>query len=105
MLNIYNKLHGVRRTGWNVLRKIDPLVFDEEVANNFIKFEREWNVCEVVAFSGKKLYKKYKIRLNLAGVNAILKAESFQYITHASREDSEVLLTKFRDQCMPTKTL
>ena len=45
------------------------------------------------------------ILLNLAGVDAILKAESFQYTTHESREDPEVLLTKFTEQCMPTKTL
>ena len=46
-----------------------------------------------------------KILLNLAGADAIVKAESFQYTTHEFREDPEVLLTKFRDQCMPTKTL
>ena len=45
------------------------------------------------------------ILLNLAGADAILKAESFQYTTHESREDPEVLLTKFREQCMPTKNI
>ena len=32
-----------------------------------------------------------------------LKQRAFQYTTHESREDPEVLLTKFREQCMPTK--
>ena len=39
------------------LRKIDPLVFDEEVADNFIKFEREWKVYQAAALSEKKLRK------------------------------------------------
>ena len=35
------------------LRKIDPLVFDEEVADNFIKFERKWKVYQAAALSEK----------------------------------------------------
>ena len=35
------------------LRKIDPLVFDEDVADNFIKFEREWKVYLAAALSEK----------------------------------------------------
>ena len=45
------------------------------------------------------------ILLNIAGADDILKAERFQYTTHESREDPEVLLTKFREQCMPTKNI
>ena len=43
------------------------------------------------------------ILLNLDGADAILKAESFQYTIHESREEPEALLTKFSEQCMPTK--
>ena len=53
----------------------------------------------------KKKIMQSHILLNLDGADAILKAESCQYATHESREDPEVLLTKFREQCMPTKTL
>ena len=88
------------------LRKIDPLVLDEEVADNFIQFEREWKVYQAAALSEKKTKKiQSYILLNRTGAEAILTAESFQYTTHESREDSEVLLTKFREKCMPTKIL
>ena len=87
------------------LRKIDPLVFDEEVADNFIKFEREWKIYQAAALSEKTKNIQSYILLNLAGADAILKAESFQYTTHESREDPDVLLTKFREQCMPTKNI
>ena len=79
------------------LRKIDPLVFDEEVADNFIKFEREWKIYQAVALSEKTKKIQSYILLNLAGADAILKAERFQYTTHESIEDPEVLLTKFRE--------
>ena len=36
------------------LRKNYPLVFDEEVADNFIKFEREWKVYQAAALSEEK---------------------------------------------------
>ena len=93
------------RSGIESLRKIDPLVFDEEVADNFIKFEREWKIYQAAALSEKTKKIQSYILLNLAGADAILKAESFQYTTHESREDPEVLLTKFREQCMPTKNI
>ena len=41
------------------LRTIDPLVFDEEVADICIQFEREWNVYQAAALSAKKGEKKY----------------------------------------------
>ena len=104
MFTTYNKLHGVR-SGMESLRNIYPLVFDEEVADNFIKFEREWKVYQAAALSEKTKKIQSCILLNLASADAILKAESFQYTTHESREDPEVLLTKFREQCMPTKNI
>ena len=105
MFTTYNKLHVVR-SGIKSLRKIDPLVFDEEVADNIIKFVGEWKVYQAAALLENKTKKiQSYILLNLAGADAILKAESFQYTPHESREDPEVLLTKFREQCMPTKTL
>ena len=104
MFTTYNKLHGVR-SRMESLRKIDPLVFDEEVADNLIKFERVWKVYQAAALSEKTKKIQSCILLNLAGADAILKAESFQYTTHESREDPEVLLIKFREQCMPTKNI
>ena len=45
------------------------------------------------------------ILLNLAGADAILTVESFQYATHKSWKNPEVLLTQFGEQCMPTKNI
>ena len=106
MFTTYNKLHGVR-SRMESLRKIDPLVFDEEVADNFMKLKLKENGRSIKQLPSQEKNKKIQsyILLNLAGADAILKAESFQYTTHESIEDPEVLLTKFREQCMPTKTL
>ena len=41
----------------------------------------------------------------LAGPDAILKSESFEYGNNESKEDPDVLIAKFREQCMPTKNI
>ena len=80
-------------------------VFDEEVADNLIKFEREWNVSIAADISDKTKKIQSYILLNIAGADAIHKASSFKYDIDESMEDPEMLLTKFRAQCMPTKQL
>ena len=85
------------------VRKFDPLVFDEEVTDNCIPFEREWKVYQAAAHLEKDKKIQSYILLALAGADAIIKTKSFQYTTHESREDPEVLVNKFREQCMPTK--
>ena len=59
------------------LRKMDPLVFDKEVADYFITFERECNVYQAVTLSGKKEENTIiHSAIYLAGACAILKAEN-----------------------------
>ena len=104
MSSIQQHPHGVRMAE-STLRRIQPLIFDENIADNFVNFEREWKVYQIAALSEKdKKVQEYTL-LNLAGPDAILKSESFEYGNNESKEDPDVLIAKFREQYMPTKNI
>ena len=69
---LYNHhLHGVRsKPGYTMaqgLRRIDPLVFDENIAANWEKFNREWRVYSNAGLSNASKKVKAYTFLNLAG--------------------------------------
>ena len=104
MSSIQQHPHGVRMAE-STLRRIQPLIFDENIADNFVNFEREWKVYQIAALSEKDKKVQAYTLLNLAGPDAILKSESFEYGNNESKEDPDVLIAKFREQCMPTKNI
>ena len=89
----------------STLRRIQPLIFDENIADNFVNFEREWKVYQIAALSEKDKKVQAYTLLNLAGPDAILKSESFEFGNNESKEDPDVLIAKFREQCMPTRNI
>ena len=60
---------------------------------------------QIAALSEKDKKVQAYTLMNLAGPDAILKSESFEYGDNESKEDPDVLVAKFKEQCMPTKTL
>uniref|UniRef100_A0AAV2MBL7 Polyprotein n=1 Tax=Knipowitschia caucasica TaxID=637954 RepID=A0AAV2MBL7_KNICA len=99
-------------------RRPDPLVFDENIAENWRVFEQEYDIFIAAAHSDKSARTQAYILLNLAGSEAIERERSFVYtpavrgpdvddapghiITPAeSKEDPECLKRKFRAICSP----
>lgn len=96
-------------------RRPDPLVFDENIAENWRVFEREYDIFIAAAHSDKPAKTRAYILLNIAGPDAIERERSFVYapavraagadgeiLTAAeSREDPECLKAKFREICNP----
>lgn len=95
-------------------RRPDPLIFDGNIAENWRKFELEFDIFIAAAHSEKPDKTIAYILLNLAGPEAIERERSFTYapailaadgedvITPAeSREDPECLKRKFREVCNP----
>lgn len=87
------------------LRRIDPLIFDDNIADNWRKFEKEWRIYCFAGLSDKSKKVQAYTLLNLAGSEAIDKAETFVYADGEDREDPEVLLAKFSEVCLPAKNL
>ena len=91
----------------------DPLVFDENVAEHWRKFEREYDIFIAAAHSDKPAHTRAYILLNLAGPEAIERERSFTYapavlgedgdvvVAEESREDHECLKRKFKEICNP----
>lgn len=94
-------------------RRPDPLVFDGNVAENWRKFEQEYDIFIAAAHSDKNAKTKAYILLNLAGPEAIERERSFTYAPAAmsadgvvetpaeSREDPACLKRKFKEICNP----
>ena len=94
-------------------RRPDPLVFDGNVAENWCKFEREYEIFIAASHRDKTAKTRAYIPLNLVGPKAIKREWSFTYapavmseqndaITPAeSREDPECLKKKFKEICSP----
>lgn len=99
-------------------RRPDPLVFDENIAENWRVFEQEYDIFIAAAHSDKPARTQAYILLNLAGSEAIERERSFVYapavrepdvddapgpiITPAeSKENPECLKRKFRAICSP----
>ncbi len=87
------------------LRRIDPLIFDEHIADNWSKFEKEWRIyCNAGLSDKTKKVQAYTL-LNLAGPDAVEKSEAFTFAEEEDREDPDVLLQKFAELCLPTKNI
>ena len=94
-------------------RSPDPLVFDENVAVHWRKFEREYDIFIATTHGDKPAQTRAYILLNLAGPEAIERERSFTYapavlveddnvvVPAESREDPECLKRKFKEICNP----
>lgn len=49
------------------LRRIEPLVFDDDIANNWLKFKKEWDVYSKAGLSDKSKKVQAYTFLNVAG--------------------------------------
>lgn len=98
-------------------RRPDPLIFEGNVSENWRRFEQDLEIFVQAAHGSKTAKEHAYILLNIAGKDAIEKSRSFTYkaavlgedgqvITPAeSKEDPEVLKTKFRELCSPQKNV
>lgn len=98
-------------------RRPDPLLFNENIAENWRVFEREYDIFIAAAHYDKPAKTRAYILLNIAGPEAIEREHSVYaaevrapgvdgapgvVITPAeSREDPECLMAKFREICNP----
>ena len=73
-------------------RSPDPLVFDENVAVHWRKFEREYDIFIAAAHGHKPARTRAYILLNLAGPEAIEKERSFTYAPAVLGEDDNVVV-------------
>lgn len=79
------------------LRRIDPLVFNKDIAHNWEKFKREWHVYSNAGLTmASKKVKAYTF-LNLAGPEALDKLDTFDFADDEDREDPAVLVKKFEE--------
>ncbi len=87
------------------LCRIDPLVFDDNIADNWRKFEKEWRIYCNTGLSDKSKKVQAYTPLNLAGPEAVEWSESFVFGADEDNEDLEVLVTKFAELCLPVKNI
>ena len=94
------------------LRTPDPVSFEGNVAENWREFERHFTIYRKAALKKCDPDEVAYILLNLAGPEAIERERTFTYkpevkdgdtvVTPAeSREDPDLLITKFRELCNP----
>ena len=87
------------------LRRINPLVFNEDIAHNWEKFKREWHIYSNTGLTtASKKVKAYTF-LNLAGPEALDKLDTFDFAEDEDREDPAVLVKKFEELCLPVKNV
>lgn len=87
------------------LRRIEPLVFDDDIANNWVKFKREWEVYSQAGLSDKSKKVQAYTFLNLAGSDALDKYESFHFQENEDKEDPHVLIKKYDEICLPERNV
>ncbi len=87
------------------LRKIDLLVFDENIADDWTKIKREWRIYRHAVLSAATKKVKAYMFLNLAGQDAQDKYDTFTFEEEEDPEDSEVLVKKFEEICLPVKNV
>ena len=81
-------------------QKPGPLSFEGNVAENWRRFEQEYDIFIAAAHSSKSKKVQAYILLNLAGSEAIERERSYSYEGHGeSREDPECLKAKFAEIC------
>ena len=87
------------------LRRIDPLVFNEDIAHNWEKFKREWHVYSNAGLATASTKVQAYTFLNLAGPEALDKFDTFDFAADEDREDPAVLVKKFEELCLPVKNV
>ena len=70
-------------------RRPDPLTFDENIAENWRIFEREYDIFIAAAHSDKSAKTKAYILLNIAGPEAIERERSFVYAAEVRAPGAE----------------
>lgn len=79
---------------------LSPLSFEGNVAENWRCFKQKFEIYLVATgYEEKSKKKKACILLNLAGEQAIEMYNTFTYNEGESKEDIEVVVTKFEEQC------
>ena len=87
------------------LCRIDPLIFNEDIAHNWEKFKREWHVYSNAGLStASKKVQAYTF-LNLASPEALDKLNTLDFADGEDREDPAVLVQKFEEICLPVKNV
>ncbi len=72
----------------------DPLIFDENIADNWSKFEKEWCIyCNAGLSDKSQKVQAYTLE----------KSEAFTFTEEEDREYPDVLLQKMAELCLPTK--
>lgn len=87
------------------LRKIDPLVFDENIADNWTKFKRDWHIYSNAGLSAATKKVQAYTFLNLAGPDAQDKHDIFTFEEGEDPEDPDILVKKFEEICLPVKNV
>ncbi len=78
------------------LRRIDPLIFDKHIADNWSKFEKEWCIyCNAGLSDKSQKVQAYTLE----------KSEAFTFTEEEDREYPDVLLQKMAELCLPTKNI
>lgn len=81
-------------------RRSDPLVFDENIAENWHLFEQEFDIFIAAAHGDKPPQTQAFILLNLAGPEAIERERSFVYAqeVRVPGENDSVIITTGKTQ-------
>jgi hypothetical protein len=99
------------------LRKPEILSFDGNVAENWRKFQLEYEIFIECAHADKTDRQKAMILLNLAGPEAIERERAFEYLPEErgeddavvrraqNRYDPAVLKQKFKELCSPRRNV
>ena len=87
------------------LRRIDPLVFNEDIAHNWEKFKREWHVYSNAGLATASTEVQAYTFLNLAGPEELDKLDTFDFAADEDCEDPAVLVKKCEELCLPVKNV
>ncbi|KAL0152410.1 hypothetical protein M9458_052133 [Cirrhinus mrigala] len=89
------RVNMVSEVNNNCTRKPDPLVFDENIAENWRIFEQEFDIFIAAAHGEKPRQTQAFILLNLAGPEAIKRERSFVYAQEVKvpSENDSVIIT------------
>ena len=85
------------------LRRPDLISFNGNVAENWRRFELEYDVYIECCYCDKTLKQKAMILLNLAGSEAMERERAFQYLPDESRYDPDTLSTNLKNVIMETR--
>ena len=87
--------------------KPQGLSFEGNISDNWHRFKQQFNLYLVTANLEKKSSKEETcILLNLAGAEALVIYNTFQYVgENESANDHTVVMKKFEEYCLPWKNI